>query len=550
VLFMDEPTSGLDGAATVSLARCLHLLKQTGLTIVCVIHQPRYAVFELFSHLLVLGEGGRQIYCGRREHLVPYFEEIGFKLPPSENPADWLIDVCSGFEERRTSDGTVDADFACPDDLAKEWELKHKSSALLPSSRWHAGDSSIGDAASATQLGYRVTPMWHKAFAHVLSRTAYKIDVFGEIVFACVFVVLGFLGALGPVISDWSWSTHIDNLHGDNITLLLNIVIGMQHRCDFGDEKLLLSREINSGVHVGAVWAARTLKSIIFLAIKVFAMVVVMYGLAPVMQGFFPVYFAYLMSSLWWAAFSQIISLLCRNQMTSIVIVVIVPIFAAIFSGFYCYASAQSMCPFNGFPYNGLAFILPDLNRFYLIYSVELHEFPDYIANFSDVNGTAYRYFEESFYTTTVNESATGPNGCFPPYESFLAQITDSDGDSMYAFSVGMLILWNVLLRLLVLTLLVFMRAATSRRFQNQTEAVVRRLRGVFGICGICRFGPSSGGTSFVAPMDEQLAARKTEFMSKRQEGTSSKGARATRLTWASVQAAATEEVQVRTTEG
>jgi ABC-type multidrug transport system ATPase subunit len=29
-LFMDEPTSGLDGAATVSLARCMGLLRKSG----------------------------------------------------------------------------------------------------------------------------------------------------------------------------------------------------------------------------------------------------------------------------------------------------------------------------------------------------------------------------------------------------------------------------------------------------------------------------------------------------------------------------------------
>ena len=61
IIFMDEPTSGLDGAATVQLAQCLSGLCNSGLTIICVIHQPRYSVFAAFSHVLLLGAGGRQV---------------------------------------------------------------------------------------------------------------------------------------------------------------------------------------------------------------------------------------------------------------------------------------------------------------------------------------------------------------------------------------------------------------------------------------------------------------------------------------------------------
>merc|ERR1712232_612082 len=114
--FMDEPTSGLDGAATVQLAQCLHRLRESGLTIVCVIHQPRYAVFKEFTHLLLLGEGGQQVYSGRREYIVPYVEGLGFRMPEHENPADWMIDVCSNLERRYKSDGNVDVDFDAPGD--------------------------------------------------------------------------------------------------------------------------------------------------------------------------------------------------------------------------------------------------------------------------------------------------------------------------------------------------------------------------------------------------------------------------------------------------
>ena len=109
-----RPTSGLDGAATIELARCLGQLRLSGLTIICVIHQPRLAVYEEFTHLLLLGKGGQQVYCGRGDLIQEYFTSLGFRLPDKENPADWLIDVVCGLSPRYKDDGSTDADFKAP----------------------------------------------------------------------------------------------------------------------------------------------------------------------------------------------------------------------------------------------------------------------------------------------------------------------------------------------------------------------------------------------------------------------------------------------------
>ena len=57
-------------------------------------------VFKEFTHVLLLGEGGKTVYWGRSELLVPYLESLGFRNSQNENPADWMIDVCSGLETR------------------------------------------------------------------------------------------------------------------------------------------------------------------------------------------------------------------------------------------------------------------------------------------------------------------------------------------------------------------------------------------------------------------------------------------------------------------
>ena len=132
VCFMDEPTSGLDGAATLQLAQCLGQLRRSGLTIVCVIHQPRLAVYQEFTHLLLLGKGGQQVYCGAAHSIETYLTSLGFRLPAGENIADWMIDAVCGIAPRYNRDGTEDTTFNAPADLFENWTAKYKSTQV----RW------------------------------------------------------------------------------------------------------------------------------------------------------------------------------------------------------------------------------------------------------------------------------------------------------------------------------------------------------------------------------------------------------------------------------
>eukprot|EP00316_Scyphosphaera_apsteinii_P011501 CAMPEP_0119305436 /NCGR_PEP_ID=MMETSP1333-20130426/6447_1 /TAXON_ID=418940 /ORGANISM="Scyphosphaera apsteinii, Strain RCC1455" /LENGTH=691 /DNA_ID=CAMNT_0007308527 /DNA_START=92 /DNA_END=2164 /DNA_ORIENTATION=- len=436
VIFMDEPTSGLDGAATVSLARCLALLKDSGLTIICVIHQPRATVFKLFTHLLLLGEGGKQVYCGRTEFLVSYFTELGFRMPSAENPADWMIDVCSNLEPRyQPGTDTVDETFVCPESLVQEW-LTHGKHALVPGSKYHEGDPPMGHG---NALGVRKVASLCTSFKYVIGRTFRQTDVTRELTQVSVFLCLGLLGSLGMVLGDWSWNIHQSIIMGGSVATLFNIVLGMQHRFDFGDEKLILSREVNSGIYVFALWVGKTLKAILFAFFKIFALVVVLYSLATPMQPFGSFLWAWLLSGLWWVAFAQMISLGIQNQTTAVLVLLFVPIFAGIYTGMACYETFESMCPRMGFPYNGFNYFIPDYPRWMMLWATELGEFPEYVSNFTAVNLTNYLYFEEKFYTSTVDNVQTT---CQLNYKAFAAHFNDEDREIMYGFAMGMLILW------------------------------------------------------------------------------------------------------------
>lgn len=96
-LFLDEPTSGLDASSALLVMMSLkQMVEIQGVTICSVIHQPRKFIFDLFDSLLLLGVGGRMVYHGPVDASLSYFTSLGYKLPPGESLADWLIDISSG----------------------------------------------------------------------------------------------------------------------------------------------------------------------------------------------------------------------------------------------------------------------------------------------------------------------------------------------------------------------------------------------------------------------------------------------------------------------
>lgn len=96
-LLLDEPTSGLDSTSSKEVCAALSEMANLGLTVMAVVHQPRYEIYELFNNLLLLGKGGRTVYLGPSKNAPLYFSgKLGFNQPEHMNPADFCIDICSG----------------------------------------------------------------------------------------------------------------------------------------------------------------------------------------------------------------------------------------------------------------------------------------------------------------------------------------------------------------------------------------------------------------------------------------------------------------------
>jgi ABC-type multidrug transport system ATPase subunit len=94
-LFLDEPTSGLDSTNAKDVCATLqNIAKQTGITVVMVIHQPRQEIWYSLSNVLLLAPGGRTVYQGAQSLCEKYFKEhLNVKFHPLDNPADVIMDA-------------------------------------------------------------------------------------------------------------------------------------------------------------------------------------------------------------------------------------------------------------------------------------------------------------------------------------------------------------------------------------------------------------------------------------------------------------------------
>ena len=97
IMLLDEPTSALDAVNTRLIIMALKVIARRGKLVLASLHQPRQLVYETLDQLLLLRKG-ELIYGGLRRHAVPYFEQLGFPLPPNGNPADFFIEVAFGYE--------------------------------------------------------------------------------------------------------------------------------------------------------------------------------------------------------------------------------------------------------------------------------------------------------------------------------------------------------------------------------------------------------------------------------------------------------------------
>ncbi|CAJ2632869.1 unnamed protein product [Trifolium pratense] len=100
-LFMDEISTGLDSSTTFqivnSMKHYVHILKGT---VVISLLQPPPETYNLFDDIILLSDS-HIIYQGPREHVLEFFESIGFKCPNRKGVADFLQEVTSRKDQEQ-----------------------------------------------------------------------------------------------------------------------------------------------------------------------------------------------------------------------------------------------------------------------------------------------------------------------------------------------------------------------------------------------------------------------------------------------------------------
>ena len=101
-LWLDEPTSGLDSSSALDLVVTLKAIAHSGVTVACVLHQPRSEVWAMMDHVVLLAAGGRgTVFEGPPARALTYFtsEAVGYALPRrvAYNPADVIMDIVTGM---------------------------------------------------------------------------------------------------------------------------------------------------------------------------------------------------------------------------------------------------------------------------------------------------------------------------------------------------------------------------------------------------------------------------------------------------------------------
>jgi len=111
LLWLDEPTSGLDAMAALCVMHAIKKIADSGVAVVCTLHQPSELLFSWCTHLLLLAPGGQVIYFGQKQNkkIRRYFERFGLKPHEHQNDADFFLDCCSSTATNARGATIVDA---------------------------------------------------------------------------------------------------------------------------------------------------------------------------------------------------------------------------------------------------------------------------------------------------------------------------------------------------------------------------------------------------------------------------------------------------------
>lgn len=101
VFFMDEISTGLDSSTTFQIVKFMRqMVHISDVTMIISLLQPAPETYDLFDDIILLSEG-QVVYQGPREHVLEFFESVGFRCPERKGVADFLQEVTSRKDQEQ-----------------------------------------------------------------------------------------------------------------------------------------------------------------------------------------------------------------------------------------------------------------------------------------------------------------------------------------------------------------------------------------------------------------------------------------------------------------
>ena len=304
LLFLDEPTSGLDAAsATVALSALQQLARKTGVTIVTVIHQPRYSIYAMFHQVILLAQGGFSIFQGKPTEAIPYLERLGYVLPLNENAADFLLDVSTGSVGPE-GDQTGDKDQRRKK-LIDAW-----SAAASQDAAGGAHDTAGEEKPPLPPV--RVSPGFFRQLRVLVRRIGLqrRRDLMTIAFNVALVVAASYISAATSGVMTETTPMSQSQEYGMISALLFGLLITLAYLPTFSSNKLVFYRDASSGMSVTAFWFVNVLFDLAQLFIMALWAAVVCYEVRYVLFEFSSVFALYVFSAWFSSAWAYMLTLL------------------------------------------------------------------------------------------------------------------------------------------------------------------------------------------------------------------------------------------------
>jgi len=300
VILLDEPTSGLDSTTALNLIHTLHTLAQAGnRTIVTTIHQPSSRIYQMLDKLLLFGLG-HMLYYGDASVACEYFAKIGYAMPYGMNPADYFLDIASGWSGEVEDTGNIQAGdpelktlLSAIEAVPYSRESSHKFNSMMNSIRteheafglkW--GNSKRDMKVAAAKEGPRFwTQIYVIAIRSLKDRRFERFSSDSMMTVFFMAFLCGFLWWQSGV------SSSLETFYGslDVTAILFFIVTFLSFNIlfssifTFPNEKTMLMKERSSGMYpISAFFIGRTLADLpldTFIPVVVTTIIYIMVGL-------------------------------------------------------------------------------------------------------------------------------------------------------------------------------------------------------------------------------------------------------------------------------